>query len=156
MITDTLGRFYFLAVLSLIIFRYTEPDLKRPYRVWLSTPILFCMVALFLCTTPFIEAPVESLIALSFVLLAIPIWFGYVKYREALSKGWDRKCFHSYFRRHTILTFYRSNKSVQKKTRLSGYGNDRNRLKSFIYTYNTYRLIFTIIITFLFFFQCKN
>lgn len=80
-------------MLALIIFRYTEPDLKRPYRVWLSTPILFCMVALFLCTTPFIEAPVESLIALSFVLLAIPFWFGYVKYRDALSKAWDRKCY---------------------------------------------------------------
>jgi amino acid transporter len=83
--------FYFLAVLSLLIFRYTEPDLKRPYRVWLSTPILFCMVALFLCTTPFIEAPIESLIALSFVLLAIPIWFVYVKYKETLSKGWNSK-----------------------------------------------------------------
>lgn len=96
--TKLVYRFYFLAVLSLIIFRYTEPDLKRPYRVWLSTPILFCMVALFLCTTPFIAAPIESLIALSFVLLAIPIWFVYVKYREALSKGWDRKLYHWYIK----------------------------------------------------------
>lgn len=83
--------FYFLAVLSLIIFRFTEPDLKRPYRVWLSTPILFCIVALFLCTTPFIEAPIESLIALSVVLFAIPIWFAHVKYKEAIAKGWNRK-----------------------------------------------------------------
>ncbi|CAO3648746.1 unnamed protein product [Mucor hiemalis] len=82
--------FYFLAVLSLIIFRFTEPDLKRPYRVWLSTPILFCIVALFLCTTPFIEAPIESLIALSVVLFAIPIWFAHVKYKEAIAKGWNR------------------------------------------------------------------
>lgn len=83
--------FYFLAVLSLLIFRYTEPDLKRPYRVWLSTPILFCMVALFLCTTPFIEAPTESAIALGIVLLAIPIWLIHVKFRSAISKGWDSK-----------------------------------------------------------------
>lgn len=83
--------FYFLAVLSLLIFRYTEPDLKRPYRVWLSTPILFCMVALFLCTTPFIAAPTESAIALSMVLLAIPVWLVYVKFRSSLCKGWDSK-----------------------------------------------------------------
>lgn len=80
-----------MAVLSLIIFRFTEPDLKRPYRVWLSTPILFCIVALFLCTTPFIEAPIESLIALSVVLFAIPIWFAHVKYKEAIAKGWNSK-----------------------------------------------------------------
>jgi amino acid transporter len=76
--------FYFLAVLSVLVFRYTEPDLERPYRVWLSTPILFCLVALFLCTTPFIEAPVESIIAIVFV--AAPVV--YVKF---VSKSWDCK-----------------------------------------------------------------
>ncbi|KAI8384318.1 amino acid permease-domain-containing protein [Radiomyces spectabilis] len=80
--------FYFLAVLSLLILRYKEPDLKRPYRVWLSTPVLFCVVALFLCTTPFIEAPFESLAALGFVLLAIPIWLIHVKYRQAIANFW--------------------------------------------------------------------
>ncbi|ORX47197.1 amino acid transporter [Hesseltinella vesiculosa] len=77
--------FYFLAVLSLLVLRYKEPELKRPYKVWLSTPILFCMIALFLCTTPFVEAPFESLSALGFVLLAIPIWLLHVKYREAIN-----------------------------------------------------------------------
>ncbi|KAI8881070.1 amino acid transporter [Backusella circina FSU 941] len=83
--------FYFLAVLSLLIFRYKEPDLKRPYRVWLTTPVLFCLVALFLCTTPFIEAPIESLVALCSVLVAIPLWFVQVKYKEALHAGWNSK-----------------------------------------------------------------
>ncbi|CEP14274.1 hypothetical protein [Parasitella parasitica] len=81
--------FYFLAVLSLLVFRYTEPDLKRPYRVWLSTPVLFCLVALFLCTTPFIEAPIESAIALGIVLLAVPVWLVHVKFRAAIARGWD-------------------------------------------------------------------
>ncbi|PHZ15136.1 amino acid transporter [Rhizopus microsporus ATCC 52813] len=81
--------FYFLAVFSLLIFRYTEPDLNRPYRVWLSTPILFCLVALFLCTTPFIEAPIESLIAVSLILLAVPIWLLHVKFGDKISKGWN-------------------------------------------------------------------
>ncbi|KAI9469742.1 MAG: amino acid/polyamine transporter I [Benjaminiella poitrasii] len=83
--------FYFLAVLSLLVFRYTEPDLKRPYRVWLSTPILFCIVALFLCTTPFIEAPIESAIALGIVLLAIPIWLIHVKFKSTICRCWECK-----------------------------------------------------------------
>jgi hypothetical protein len=52
---------------------------------------LFCMVALFLCTTPFIEAPIESVIALGMVLLAIPVWLIYVKFRSNLCRGWDSK-----------------------------------------------------------------
>lgn len=82
-------------MLSLLVFRYTEPDLNRPYRVWLSTPILFCMVALFLCTTPFIEAPVESLVALSFILLAIPLWIIHVSCKNKILKGWNSKCYTS-------------------------------------------------------------
>ncbi|KAI8145060.1 amino acid/polyamine transporter I [Fennellomyces sp. T-0311] len=89
--------FYFLAVLSLLVFRYTEPELKRPYRVWLTTPILFCIVALFLCVTPFMEAPYESLASLAFVLLAIPIWLVQVKFKEPLGKAWNSKCACTYF-----------------------------------------------------------
>lgn len=84
-------RFYFLAVLALMIFRYTEPDLKRPYRVWFSTPVLFCIVALFLCTTPFIEVPVESLMALGFVLLAIPLWMICVYFKDKILITWSSK-----------------------------------------------------------------
>ncbi|CAO3700385.1 unnamed protein product [Rhizopus stolonifer] len=87
--------FYFLAVLALMIFRYTEPDLKRPYRVWLSTPVLFCIVALFLCTTPFIEVPVESLMALGFVLLAIPLWIICVHFKDKILITWSSK-WHNY------------------------------------------------------------
>ncbi|KAL8638218.1 MAG: hypothetical protein Q9228_004608, partial [Teloschistes exilis] len=34
--------FYFLTVLGLIVLRVKEPHLERPYRTWLSTPIIFC------------------------------------------------------------------------------------------------------------------
>ncbi|CAO3637716.1 unnamed protein product [Cunninghamella blakesleeana] len=81
--------FYFLAVFSLLIFRYKEPELKRPYRVWLSTPILFCLVALFLCTTPFIEAPLESLTAIGFLFISIPIWLVQIKYKSKIVSLWN-------------------------------------------------------------------
>lgn len=80
-----------MAVLSLIIFRYTEPDLKRPYRVWLTTPILFCIVALFLVTMPFVEAPVESAISAAAILSAFPVWLVQVKYRDAIGRIWTGK-----------------------------------------------------------------
>ncbi|KAI8093027.1 L-methionine transporter [Halteromyces radiatus] len=80
--------FHFLGVFSLLVFRYREPELKRPFKVWLPTPILFCMIALFLFTTPFLEAPYESLSALGFLLLAIPIYLVNIKYRATLISFW--------------------------------------------------------------------
>ncbi|KAI9846651.1 MAG: hypothetical protein M1838_001207 [Thelocarpon superellum] len=34
--------FYFITVLGLIVLRVREPMLERPYRTWISTPIIFC------------------------------------------------------------------------------------------------------------------
>ncbi|KAL8782708.1 MAG: hypothetical protein Q9195_009592, partial [Heterodermia aff. obscurata] len=34
--------FYFLTVLGLIVLRVREPGLERPYKTWISTPIIFC------------------------------------------------------------------------------------------------------------------
>jgi amino acid transporter len=40
--------FYFLTVLGLIILRVKEPALERPYKTWITTPVIFCCVSLFL------------------------------------------------------------------------------------------------------------
>jgi amino acid transporter len=85
--------FYFLAVLALIVLRFMEPELKRPYKVWLPTPILFCSIALFLFVMPFIEAPLESFAALGFTALAIPVWLVRVKYGEQVEQFWEGKHF---------------------------------------------------------------
>ncbi|KAI4134089.1 MAG: hypothetical protein L6R39_007863, partial [Caloplaca ligustica] len=34
--------FYFLTVLGLVVLRVKEPYLERPYKTWISTPIIFC------------------------------------------------------------------------------------------------------------------
>ncbi|KAF7976719.1 hypothetical protein HWV62_5895 [Athelia sp. TMB] len=67
--------FYFLTVLGLIVLRYNEPTLERPYKTWITTPLIFCAVALFLICMPVIAAPLEALAALGFVLVGIPIYY---------------------------------------------------------------------------------
>lgn len=105
--------FYFLAVLALIVLRFKEPELKRPYKVWLSTPILFCIVALFLFVMPFIEAPMESFAALGFTALAVPFWLVRVKYGEQVGLFWEGKSYsfksEILLRSHhvNVLDFYR-------------------------------------------------
>jgi len=74
--------FYFLTVLGLVILRIKEPMLERPYKTWITTPLLFCAVALFLLCMPIIAAPFEALAVLSFVLAGIPMY--YITQRGAL------------------------------------------------------------------------
>jgi APA family basic amino acid/polyamine antiporter len=62
-----LNIFNLLAVVGVIILRFKQPALPRPYRVWgyPATPILFAIVSLWMTVYVFIERPVES----AFVLL---------------------------------------------------------------------------------------
>jgi len=67
--------FYFLTVLGLVILRIKEPTLERPYKTWITTPLIFCAVALFLLYMPIIAAPLEALAVLGFVLAGIPMYY---------------------------------------------------------------------------------
>lgn len=37
--------FYLLTVLGLLVLRVKEPHLERPYKAWIGTPIIFCLVS---------------------------------------------------------------------------------------------------------------
>ncbi|EJD02312.1 L-methionine transporter [Fomitiporia mediterranea MF3/22] len=67
--------FYFLTVLGLIILRIKEPELPRPYKTWITTPLIFCAVALFLLLMPIIAAPLETLTVVGFILAGIPVYY---------------------------------------------------------------------------------
>ncbi|KAL8823261.1 MAG: hypothetical protein Q9191_006016, partial [Dirinaria sp. TL-2023a] len=66
--------FYFLTVLGLIVLRVREPFLERPYRTWISTPIIFCCVSLFLISRGVFAQPVQTLVVLGFVSLGVPVY----------------------------------------------------------------------------------
>lgn len=67
--------FYFLTVFGVIVLRIREPDLERPYKTYIVTPVLFCCVALFLVSRTIFERPLESLCAIVFILSGCPIYF---------------------------------------------------------------------------------
>ncbi|KAF8475822.1 amino acid permease-domain-containing protein [Kalaharituber pfeilii] len=67
--------FYFLTVLGLIVLRATQPELERPYRTWIVTPICFCCVSLFLVTRGVFSAPVETVAVLCFVTAGWPLYY---------------------------------------------------------------------------------
>ncbi|KDQ33322.1 hypothetical protein PLEOSDRAFT_1110514 [Pleurotus ostreatus PC15] len=73
--------FYFLTVLGLVILRVKEPNLERPYKTFIITPLTFCGVALFLLCMPIIAAPLEAMAVLGFVAAGIPVY--YITHRKS-------------------------------------------------------------------------
>ena len=78
--------FYFLTVLGLIILRVKEPDLERPYKTWISTPIIFCCVSLFLLSRAVFAQPLHTLVVVAFVLTGIPVFFWRIQGRDQVAK----------------------------------------------------------------------
>jgi amino acid transporter len=74
--------FYFLTVLGLIVLRVREPYLERPYRTWITTPIIFCCVSLFLLSRAVFAEPVQTLIVLAFVAAGVPIFYWRIHGRD--------------------------------------------------------------------------
>ncbi len=71
--------FYFITVLGLIVLRVKEPNLERPYKTWLSTPIIFCCVSLFLLSRAVFAEPIQTLIVLAFMLAGVIVYFWSVR-----------------------------------------------------------------------------
>lgn len=71
--------FYFLTVLGLIVLRVREPNLERPYKTWISTPIIFCCVSLFLLSRAVFASPGRTLIVVGFVGAGVPVWMWRVR-----------------------------------------------------------------------------
>ena len=78
--------FYFLTVLGLIILRINQPNLERPYRTWITTPIIFCCVSLFLVSRAVIARPFQTLIVLAFIVSGVPVYFWRIYKRDGPRK----------------------------------------------------------------------
>jgi len=78
--------FYFLTVLGLIILRVKEPQLERPYKAWITTPIIFCCVSLFLLSRAVFAQPLQTVIVVAFVIAGIPVYFWRFRAKNSMLK----------------------------------------------------------------------
>jgi amino acid transporter len=74
--------FYFLTVLGLIVLRIREPNLERPYKTWITTPIIFCCVSLFLVSRAVINQPFQTIVVVAFVVAGIPAYYWRISRRD--------------------------------------------------------------------------
>lgn len=66
----------FLAVLGVIVLRWTAPDLPRPYRTWgyPVTPFIFLGVTAFMMYYLVVERPLQSLAGLAIMLTGLAVY----------------------------------------------------------------------------------
>ena len=78
--------FYFLTVLGLIVLRVKEPNLERPYKTWITTPIIFCCVSLFLLSRAVFAQPLQTVIVVAFVVAGVPLFYWRIWGRDQVGK----------------------------------------------------------------------
>lgn len=71
--------FYGACIVALLKLRRTDPDLERPYRVWITTPIIFFCSCGFLIGLSFYDQPIISSAAMLLILAGAPVWYIWVK-----------------------------------------------------------------------------
>ncbi|CAL1301407.1 unnamed protein product [Larinioides sclopetarius] len=73
--------FYGGSMASVIVLRFSEKDLPRPYKVPLVIPIIMSLVSLYLVSTPLLFNPqMEYLYALVFLLSGLLLYFPFIHY----------------------------------------------------------------------------
>lgn len=71
--------FYAACVVALLVLRFREPNAHRPYKVWLTTPILFLAACTYLLVTTAISKGVPFWIGLGVLLSAVPVYYLFVR-----------------------------------------------------------------------------
>ena len=74
----------FLTVVGVIVLRYRQPDLPRPYRAWgyPITPVLFLAVTFFVLAHLIIDRPLQSFASVATMLAGLVLYGISVKYRR--------------------------------------------------------------------------
>lgn len=83
--------FYFITVLGLIVLRVREPKLERPYKTWITTPIVFCCVSLFLLSRAVFAQPLQTLIVVTFVVAGVPVYYWRIMGRDEVENKRERR-----------------------------------------------------------------
>ena len=80
-----------IVIFGIIVLRIRQPNLHRPFKVWLIIPIFMTLVSLLLVAVPFIQRPINSAVATLFIFLGLPVYFVFV-YLEQRHPKWLTSC----------------------------------------------------------------
>ncbi|KAG0730512.1 Y+L amino acid transporter 2 [Chionoecetes opilio] len=70
-----------VCISSFFWFRVKHPDWQRPIKVWIGFPIIYIVLAFFLCVMPVVKQPLEVVAALVILATGIPVYY-FLVHRE--------------------------------------------------------------------------
>jgi basic amino acid/polyamine antiporter, APA family len=75
--------FYALSAAAVMILRWREPDLPRPFRTWgyPFTPILFILVSIALLASALVATPTQALLGVGVISLGVPFYYFWSRQR---------------------------------------------------------------------------
>ena len=68
--------------MALVTIRWMEPELDRPFRVWIIVPVLFVTISVFMAFVLFFISPGTCSIALVALLLGVPVYWAHHRYLQ--------------------------------------------------------------------------
>lgn len=69
--------FYALCAFILVLLRYKAPELERPYRVWITTPIIFLISCAVLIVSTICTQFYQSFAGILIILVGVPMFYWY-------------------------------------------------------------------------------
>ena len=78
---------YGASIFGVIVLRIRQPNVDRPYKVFILFPVIMTLVAIILVVMPFFEKPLLSLALFSFILAGIPVYVIFLHYQQKLPKA---------------------------------------------------------------------
>ncbi|GAA6018396.1 hypothetical protein JCM8202_001361 [Rhodotorula sphaerocarpa] len=72
-----------LVVIGLLVLRVQQPNLKRPYKTFIATPIAFASTALFLIVLSCFSKPWQSLAAFAFCVAGVVPYYLHIRHKTA-------------------------------------------------------------------------
>ncbi|XP_014680356.1 PREDICTED: b(0,+)-type amino acid transporter 1-like [Priapulus caudatus] len=77
--------FYWFAMLSVIVMRWTRPNMERPFKVPLPIPIVMSIISAYLVIGPIVETPKpEYIYSMLFILAGLLLYVPFVFMRWRL------------------------------------------------------------------------